>query len=181
MPKNDNEKSTRLYGSVKKNVGKEAADAMAKKVYLSKSADNKRKFEWANDVCNYLENNFDDTQIKKIRTDCSCTPPPEFIEAIRNMYQASGSLSEFCERYNATFKGDHSVWNEGDVLFFSYPYCYCDCVQHAEDQLSKTWCLCTVGYTKKLFDTALECNSDVELIESVKTGGKRCVMKINLR
>lgn len=64
MPKNDNVKSIRLYESVKNNISKEVADSMAENVYLSKSADFKRKFMWANDVCNYLESNFDDEKIR---------------------------------------------------------------------------------------------------------------------
>ncbi len=178
MPKNDNVKSIRLYESVKNNVSEEAADSIAEKVYLAKSADFKRKFKWANDVCNYLKINFDDEQIKKIRMSCSCTPPPKYIEAVKKLYQASESLDEFCQKYNTTYEGKHSVWYDGDVLFFSYPSCYCDCVKRVDGQVPTTWCLCTLGYTKKLFDTVLDYNTEVELIESIKTGGIRCIMKI---
>ncbi len=178
MPKNDNVKSIRLYESVKNNISKEVADSMAEKVYLSKSADFKRKFKWANDVCNYLESNFDSEQIKEIRMGCSCTPAPKYIEAVKKMYQTSENLDEFCEKYNTTFAGKHSIWHENDVLFFSYPHCLCDCVQQVDGQVSKTWCLCTLGYTKKLFETVLDYNTEVELIESIKTGGSRCVMEI---
>ncbi|HBR31440.1 MAG: DUF6144 family protein [Eubacteriales bacterium] len=185
MPKNDNVKSIRLYESVRNNIGEEAADSMAEIVYLSKSADFKRKFKWANEVCSYLENNYNDDQIKRIRMGCSCTPPPKYIEAVKKLYQESESLDEFCEKYNAAYGGNHSLWHEGNaventaVLFFSYPHCYCDCVQRVDGIVSKTWCLCTLGYTKKLFDAVLECDTEVELIESVKTGGNRCVMSIS--
>lgn len=178
MPKNDNVKSLRLHESVKKNISEEAASIMAEKIYLSKSADFKRKFKWANDVCAYLESNFSDDQIKRIRMDSSCTPSPKYIEAVRKLYQASKNLDEFCDKYNTEYTGEHSIWYENDVLFFSYPYCYCDCVQRVDGRISRTWCLCSLGYTKKLFDNVLECDTEVELVESIKTGGSRCVMSI---
>lgn len=181
MPKNDNVKSIRLYESVQANVSKEAADKMAETVYLSKSADFKRKFKWANDVCTYLESNFDNSQIKQIRMGCSCIPPPKYMDAVKKLYESSNNVNEFCEKYNAEYAEKHSVWNEGETLFFSYPHCLCDCVQRINEPISKTWCLCTLGYTKKLFDYVLETDTEVELLESIKTGGSRCVMKIEFK
>lgn len=178
MPKNDNEKSIRLYESVKTNVNEETANKMAETVYLSKSADFKRKFNWANDVCTYLENNFNDKQVMQIRMNCSCTPPLKYMEAVRKLYQASASLDEFCEKYNVKYADNHSVWNESETLYFSYPSCYCSVVKRVNEPVSKIWCLCTLGYTKKVFDFVFECDTDVELIESIKTGGNKCVMRI---
>ncbi|MEG1985403.1 MAG: DUF6144 family protein [Oscillospiraceae bacterium] len=126
MPKNDNVKSLRLYESVKTNIGEEAADKMAEAVNLSKSADFKRNFKWANDVCNYLESNFDAEQVEQIRMGCSCTPP-KYMEAVKKLYQSAANLDVFCEKYNAIYADKHSVWNEDEAIFFAYPTCYCDC------------------------------------------------------
>lgn len=178
MPRNDNIKSIRLYESVRENIGREAADSMAEKVYLSKSADFKRKFKWANDVCSYLESNFDDEQIKRIRMGCSCTPAPKYIEAVKKLYCACTNLGEFCEKYNAIYAGKYSIWHEGDVLFFSYPHCLCDCVQRMDGQVSKTWCYCSLGFVYLLFSKVFDSDIKVELLESIKTGGKRCVFSV---
>lgn len=97
--------------------------------------------------------------------DCSCTPPPKYIEDVRKLYESSGSLDDFCDRYNTAYAGKHSVWHEEDTIFFSYPRCLCDCVQCINETLSKTWCLCTLGYTKKLFDYVLNCDTGIELKE----------------
>lgn len=178
MSQNDNAQSLRLYESVKRNIGEEMADSMAEKIYLSKSADFKRKFKWANDVCDYLESNFEPEQIKQIRMDCSCTPPPKYINDVKKLYQKSNSLDEFCEKYNSAYEGKHSVWCENNVLFFSYPSCYCSCVKRMSENISTTWCFCTLGYTKAIFDAVFNCNTQVELIESIKTNSSRCVMSI---
>lgn len=178
MPKNDNVKSIRLYESVKANIGEVAAEKMAETVYLSKSADFKRKFKWAGDVCAYLDNNFDDEQVKKIRMGCSCMPPPKLIEQLRRLYKKCNDLDAFAREYEASGSGSFTLACDGDTLIFTYPRCYCDCVQRVNEPVSKTWCLCTLGYTKKLFDAVFECDTEVELLESIKTGGKRCVIKI---
>lgn len=46
---------------------------------------------------------------------------------------------------------------------------------------TKTWCQCTTGYSKVLFEKAFNCQVDVELFKSVKMGDSNCLMKIELR
>ena len=41
-----------------------------------------------------------------------------------------------------------------------------------------TWCQCTTGYSKVLFEQAFGCEVDVELLKSIKVGDERCLMKI---
>lgn len=154
---------------------------MSQTVYLSSSADFKRKFKWANDVCEYLESNFSGDMIKNIRMGCSCSPSPKYTEAVKKLYMSAADMDDFCAKYNAEYDGKHSVWHEGATIFFSYPCCYCDCVKRVGENISKTWCLCTLGYIKKLFDYVLDCDVNAELIESVKTGGSRCVMKLTAK
>jgi predicted hydrocarbon binding protein len=43
---------------------------------------------------------------------------------------------------------------------------------------TKTWCQCTTGYSKVLFEKAFGCKVDVELLKSVKAGDEVCLMKI---
>lgn len=41
-----------------------------------------------------------------------------------------------------------------------------------------TWCQCTTGYSKVLFEKAFGCEVVVELLKSVKMGDDICLMKI---
>jgi hypothetical protein len=41
-----------------------------------------------------------------------------------------------------------------------------------------TWCQCTTGYSKVLFEKAFGCEIDVELLKSIKMGDDRCLQKI---
>ena len=59
---------------------------------------------------------------------------------------------------------------------------FCPCPMLAEvDRLeTDTWCQCTTGYSKVLFETAFSCRADVELLKSIKMGNDVCLMKITL-
>ncbi|MDF2684899.1 MAG: hypothetical protein K0S55_80 [Clostridia bacterium] len=182
-PNISNPQAQHLYDSIHKNIGQQAADDFACCFPLSKSADFEKKFKWAEKVCRMLEEKYDDETIKTIRIACSCSPSQGRMDEVKQLYTAAGSLNEFAESYNKTISGS-KIWSEGEALFFSYPTCYCSCVKRMDKQLSKTWCYCTLGYTKKMFDYVLNCDCnaftecDVELIESIKMGDSRCVMKI---
>ena len=41
-----------------------------------------------------------------------------------------------------------------------------------------TWCQCTTGYSKVLFEKAFGCEVVVELLKSIKMGDNICLMKI---
>lgn len=36
---------------------------------------------------------------------------------------------------------------------------YAKTIQRVDEKVSGTWCLCTLGYTKKLFDSVFECDT----------------------
>ena len=167
-----------IYNSIEKCMGKEEAEVFAKNYPLSKSADYIRKFKWAQNVCEYLESRYQPDQIMKIRMNCSCSPSEEDLVKSKDMYDKSENLDDFCDLFNSKNNGIRRVWYEKEDIYFSYPKCYCSGVKRVNEDISKTWCLCTLGYAKKLFDYILNNDVSVELIESVKTGGKQCIMRI---
>ncbi|MDD4296390.1 MAG: DUF6144 family protein [Eubacteriales bacterium] len=177
MPKSDNKHAINLYESIDRHIGHAAAEDFIEKLPLSKSADYNRKFKWANDVCAYLESQFKEDEIRKIRMDCSCDPGNK-AENVKKMYEASADYNEFCEKFNKEYTPSNSLSHDGIVLYFSYPTCYCSCIKRGDGNVTKSWCICTIGYTKRLFSYALSREIDVELLESVKTGGTKCLMKI---
>ena len=184
MPQMTNVQGIKIRDRIEEMLGKADADEFADALPLSKSADYIRKFKWAKDVCNYLDSKYTPEQIKTLRMSCACHPGDKEKENTKRIYNESKSLAEFCKKYNSEYENMHPVWHEGNAiencaaLFFSYPTCYCSCVKRVNEPISPTWCLCTLGYTKDLFDYVLGCDTEVELLESIKTGGNRCVMKI---
>ncbi len=181
MPQMTHAQGIRIRDRIGEMFGQADAQEFADALPLSKSADYLRKYKWAKEVCAYLEAKYTPEQIKTLRMSCSCHAGDKEKAHTKRMYDEARSLDEFCETYNAAYSPLHPIWHEGEALFFSYPTCYCSCVKHINEPVSRAWCLCTLGYAKDLFDDVLGCDTEVELIESVKTGGSRCVMKITKR
>jgi len=179
MPQTDNPHSIRLYESICKHAGSETAERIAHKIPLSKSADFEKKFVWAESICAGLEKEFDEDTVKSIRMDCACGPEMGKIGKLKTLYQSSSGLDDFVEKANKLNQGFKIEYTDG-ALYLIYPCCYCSCVKRIDKPISKSWCFCTLGYTKKMFEHILGQAVTVGLIESVKTGGKTCRIKVDL-
>ena len=58
-------------------------------------------------------------------------------------------------------------------------YCMCPLVEDGPPDLSPTFCYCSTGYVKESFERILG-PVDIELIDSLKMGGKDCIFKMTL-
>ncbi len=64
---------------------------------------------------------------------------------------------------------------KGNKVYAKFKQCYCQIgVKEAEGPISKTYCRCSLGWMKSLFKTLLDKPVEVELIESIVSGGKTC-------
>jgi len=81
---------------------------------------------------------------------------------------------------------------EGRVIYFQYNssaetgaaspegVCLCSMVESKPAGMSPTYCHCSVGYVKEMFELRFGRKVDVELLDSVLRGGKRCKFKITV-
>lgn len=81
---------------------------------------------------------------------------------------------------------------EGNVIHYQYSgsaetgsavadgICLCPMAESKPAGLSPTYCHCSVGYVKEIFELQFNRKVDVELIDSVLKGGKRCQFKITV-
>ncbi|MCU0291156.1 MAG: DUF6144 family protein [Thermoanaerobaculaceae bacterium] len=88
---------------------------------------------------------------------------------------------------------DRGVRREGDTVYFQYDtvnpqgigipdgVCLCPFVESGPERLSATYCQCSAGYVREMFERIAGAPVAVEVLESVRTGGKLCRFKVNLR
>lgn len=76
-------------------------------------------------------------------------------------------------------KGGGLFCRDGE-LFLQFGFCPCPMLAEVDRLETDTWCQCTTGYSKVLFETAFSCRADVELLKSIKMGDDVCLMKITL-
>ncbi len=100
------------------------------------------------------------------------------------------SPQDFAANINK-YAGEEAAKFENNVIEFRYVknpgglkvedgFCLCPLVEKGPEGLSGTYCNCSVGYVREMFSTYLKQPIEVELIESLKRGGKTCRFKISI-
>ena len=178
MGKNYNNNMLRMLESIREVVGEDAAIGFEEKYPLSKSADIDKRFAWANNICNHLSENYDDETILKIREKCPCNDGASTATKLIKYLKQSKTTEEFVNKFNEKESFASLEYIDDHKILFCYPQCYCSCVKRINQPLTKTWCYCTVGYAKKVFSKVFHDGVSVHLIESIKSGDKRCAVSI---
>lgn len=178
MAKNDNAHSIRMINSINMNAGSDKAKEFEEKHPLSKSANIDKKYEWAKNVCNYLEEHFDSETIRKIRKDCKCNDGKAIADKLIKYLKNADSIEQFVSTFNEKETFAFLEYISDNKVLFGYPQCYCPCVKRIPQEISKTWCYCTLGNVESIFKQVFNKEVKVTLLESVKSGGARCVIEV---
>ncbi|MGA3287456.1 MAG: DUF6144 family protein [Bacteroidota bacterium] len=78
---------------------------------------------------------------------------------------------------------------EGNTVYYNYVqnprglcvadgYCLCPIVEKGPEGLSGTFCYCSAGYVREMFESVTGRNTTVEILETIKRGGKGCKFKV---
>ncbi|MGH4121394.1 MAG: DUF6144 family protein [Clostridium sp.] len=153
-------------------------DKMASKIVcgehkLSSSEDNAT---WVKSTLKRLESNFDRATVKKIRMNCQCGYGMDGkLALVQELIASSSNLEEFANQDKAKAAG--LSYTNGE-LYLQFPFCPCPMLADVDKLDTDTWCQCTAGYSKILFEKAFGCEVVVELLKSIKMGDDICLMKI---
>jgi len=131
---------------------------------------------WVKNTMKRLEENFDKPTLKKIRMNCQCGyGMDEKLSLLKELGDVSSNLEEFASHDKAKAAGLSFLNGE---LYLQFPFCPCPMLAGVDKLETNTWCQCTTGYSKVIFEKAFGCEVDVELLKSVKMGDDICLMKI---
>ena len=134
--------------------------------------------EWVKATMQCLENKFTFETVKKIRMNCQCGyGMDEKLKLVRELMIGSTSIEELTNSEKAKAAG---LFCKDGELFLQFFFCPCPMLADIDKLDTATWCQCTTGYSKVLFEKAFSCNVDVDLLKSIKMGDPVCLMKINL-
>jgi predicted hydrocarbon binding protein len=154
-------------------VEAESNESIAQKIVSNEFEDNPT---WVKNTMKRLENNFDVLTVKKIRMNCQCGyAMDEKFALVKELMASSTNLDEFANNEKAKAAG--LSYHDGN-LYLQFPFCPCPMLAEVDKIESNTWCQCTTGYSKVLFEKAFGCQVDVELLKSIKMGNDICLMKI---
>lgn len=178
MAKNDNAHSIRMMDSMIQNAGQAEAKEFEERFPLSKSADIEKKYNWAKDVCVYLEKKFDNETIIKIRKQCRCNDGKSIAHKLLKYLNQAIGLEQFVDTFNENETFAFLEYISDHKILFGYPQCYCPCVKRVPKEISRTWCYCTLENAEGIFREVFKKEIKTTLLESIKSGGARCLIQI---
>lgn len=131
---------------------------------------------WVESTMKRLENHFDKSTVKKIRMNCQCGYGfGEKLELVKELVETSSNLEEFASQDKAKAAG---LSYTNGKLYLQFPFCPCPMLADVDKLDTDTWCQCTTGYSKFLFEKAFGCEVVVELLKSIKMGDNICLQEI---
>ena len=106
-------------------------------------------------------------------------PPPDALDNFLSAYQN---------------RGETEIRRDGNTVYYQYGsseqnpyglrlldgYCMCPVVESGPVELSPTYCQCSAGYVKEMFERLTGSPCRVEVLESLRSGGSACRFKIDI-
>jgi predicted hydrocarbon binding protein len=139
----------------------------------------KRMERWITCLIAGLDEHVDEETRAKVLEQCGRQCQSQsFIKKARDIYQKSENIDEFLDNFRQVYKHLH---RDGDEVYIVYPKCYCSHVNKIPPgKLSATYCNCSRGWAKALFEGALGRPVEVIMEESIVKGDKQCKFRIIL-
>jgi len=151
--------------------------------------DAEKKASWMKGAMERLDKLVDDATRFKIMENCgfNCAKMNKgAIEEAVAKRRKFKTAEEFIEAEQKNPAKGTKLARDGNVLYQYYTpqsygvRCYCEMVAAAEGEVSQTYCHCSKGFVKKLWEAVLEKSVDVELVQSVISGAKECKFAIHI-
>lgn len=169
----------RLKCSLETIVSKEASDRIMSELPLTLNSTSAERAEWVEKLSSLLENRFDGNTVKAIRQKCYCNENGRLEDTARELKQLYASLDKDLHRFVAALNENGAGWYiEGNQLYTKMFICECPMLEEASLSQSLTWCHCTAGYSKKLFELVFETPVDVEILQSIRQGFDYCLVRV---
>ena len=126
-----------------------------------------------------LEKNVDEKTLARILEQCGRQCQSQsFIKKAKELYEKSESIDDFLEKLGRAYK--HLRREDGEV-YIVYPRCFCSQVNKIpKGKLSGTYCNCSRGWAKALFEGALGRPVEVIMEKSIINGDNECKFRVML-
>lgn len=140
-----------------------------------------QKAQCIQSMMNILDREVDEKTRWKIMEACgrSCIGHSTLDKAL-HLQKKSKSLDDLLEQLNMARIGGGHLQKEGEIIHASYDRCYCGSVSQTREPFSSTYCHCSCGWYRQLFETLLGKPVRVELLSSIIQGDDCCRFLIRI-
>ncbi len=142
-----------------------------------------RKAAWVRAMIQRLDRMVDPQTATRIMNACGrvCCGTARGQQA-RQLWLAAGSLEEFVQKLNEKrLGGGRLKLIDPATIAGGYDQCYCGLVKQTKEPFpTLTYCQCSAGWYKQLFETAFAKPVRVDLAQSIIAGAKSCEFVIHI-
>jgi len=138
----------------------------------------KHHHKWLKTLMESLDVNIDEETRAAVLENCgrACIPR-SFVERATACKKDAEDLDQFLDELAK--KWSH-LRKDGDEVYVVYEKCYCPLLKDYRGTISPTFCNCSRGWIKELFESALERPVEVELMQAIRQGDDVCRFRVIL-
>jgi predicted hydrocarbon binding protein len=99
---------------------------------------------------------------------------------IKKAKDAAKGVKDDDEFLNNLAKTVRMLKREGDAVYMVYPRCYCHRLKGFEGEVPHSYCHCSAGWVREMFEQALGRPIEVKVEASVLRGDEACRLRVLL-
>jgi hypothetical protein len=103
------------------------------------------------------------------------------IKKAASLQKQATNIDDLAKFLNENRIGGGHLRREGKFILAEYLRCYCGSVSKTKTKFSPTYCQCSCGWYKQLFETIFNKPVKVELLGSIIQGDDKCRFRIDLK
>ncbi len=134
--------------------------------------------KWISTMINALDDYVDEkTRVSMLEQCGRQCQSAAFIKKAKAIYQKSTGINDFLDNFSKVYTHLH---RKGNVVYIVYPRCYCTQVNNIpKGELSGTYCNCSMGWAKALFEGATGKPVEVMMEKTIIKGDSECKFRID--
>jgi hypothetical protein len=140
-----------------------------------------KKARWIKGLMERLEEEVGEAVAREVMEGCGrqCISR-RVLKKAQKCWREAETIDDFLDSLNQARLGGGSLRREGNTIYGSYGRCYCGAVSQAREPVQSTYCYCSCGWYKMLFETVLGHPVEVELLGSIAQGAEACRFVIHI-
>lgn len=100
------------------------------------------------------------------------------LQRASQIRRMAAGIDDLLRRLNEAHIGGGNMYWEGNIIHASYARCYCGSVSQTRLPISGTYCGCSCGWFRELFELLLGQPVEIRLVSSIIQGGDSCQFQI---
>lgn len=131
--------------------------------------------QWLVDLLRHVEGHIEASTLARILEERgrNCIGA-SYINKAKNAVKGTKNTDEFLENLAKVFP---YLKREDEKVYIIYPKCFCHHLKGFKGDVPRSYCYCSVGWVKEMFEQALGKAIEVKLQSSVLRGGKTCRLR----